>query len=86
MKPEREKILVAGRLRLAIPQRLFFNLGGGQFGDALEADHRVAQIGDGGVAVLEIEAFEEFLAKSWVRPIRWNRVWNRASGCSAPEA
>ena len=53
------KILIARRARLAVPQLFVFNLGGGELGDAFKAQHDVAQIGDGGVAVLEVEALEK---------------------------
>src|SRR5262249_24533198 len=49
------------RFRLAIPQRLLFDFGGGQFGDALEGEDGVPEVRDGGVAVLEVEALQEFL-------------------------
>ncbi len=68
------KILIARRFRLAIPKRLLFDLGGGQFGDALEAHHGVAQVGDGSVAVLEIEAFEEFLRIVGAHPFDGSRM------------
>ena len=37
----------------------WMGFGGGEFGDAFEAEGEVSEVGDGGVAVLEIEAFEE---------------------------
>ena len=38
-----------------------FNLGGGEFRHAFEAHHHVPQVGDRGMPVLEIEAFEKAL-------------------------
>ncbi len=55
------EILIARRFRLAVPQRFVFDLARRQFADALEAQHRMAQIGDRLVAVLEVEALEKTL-------------------------
>ena len=53
------EVLVAGGFGLAVPELLVFGFGGGEFGDAFEAEGEMAEVGDGGVAVLEVEAFEE---------------------------
>src|ERR1022692_1627260 len=55
------EILVARRLRLPVPERLLFDLGRGQLRKAFEAQHGMSQVGDGSVAVLEIEALQELL-------------------------
>ena len=67
--PDRRKILIARRARLPVPQLLVFNLGGGQFGDAFEAHHHVAEVGNGRVAVLEVEALEELLRVVRAHPL-----------------
>ena len=53
------EVLIAGRLGLAVPELFVLHFGGGEFGNAFEAERKMAEVGDGGVAVLEIEAFEE---------------------------
>ncbi len=54
------EVLIAGRLGLAIPELFVFHFGGGEFGDAFEAEGEMAEVGDGGVSVLEVEAVEKF--------------------------
>jgi hypothetical protein len=39
---------------------LVLGFGGGDLGDAFQADDHMAEVGNGGVAVLKVEAFEEF--------------------------
>ncbi len=53
------EVLIARGLGLAVPELFVFGFGGGEFGDAFEAEGEMAEVGDGGVAVLEVEAFEE---------------------------
>ena len=53
------KILIARRSRLAVPELFVFHFGGGELGNPFEAHHDVPQVGDGSVAVLEIEALEK---------------------------
>src|SRR4051794_3245130 len=60
-EPGPREILVPRRLRLPVPQRLGLDLRGRKLRQALEAEHRVAQVGDRSVAVLEVEALEKFL-------------------------
>ncbi len=53
------EILIARGAGLAVPQLFVFDLSGGELGDAFKTHDDVAQIGDGRVAVLEVEAFEK---------------------------
>ena len=69
------EILITRAARLAVPELLVFYLGGGQFGNAFEANGDVAQIGNGGVAVLEIEALQKF--RGIVRADPLDRIANR---------
>lgn len=53
------EVLIAGGFGLAVPELFVFGFGGGEFGDAFEAEGEMAEVSDGGVPVLEVEAFEE---------------------------
>src|SRR5690242_6905410 len=63
------EILIARAARLAVPELLVFDLGGGELGHAFKADRYMAQVGDRGVAVLEIKAFEKFRRVMGADPI-----------------
>ena len=56
-----EEILVAGGAFLAVPARLVDEDDGGQQAEALDGEGDMGQVGDGAVAILEIECIEELL-------------------------
>ena len=56
-----EEVLVAGGALLAVPALLVDEDDGGQEAEALDGESDVGQIGDGAVAVLEVEGVEELL-------------------------
>ena len=64
----RPEVLVAGRLRLAIPERLVLNIDGGELRDAFEADDDVAEVGDRGMPIVEVELLPELLRRVAVDP------------------
>ena len=53
------EILVAARFRLPVPELLVFDFDRRKLRDALEAEDRMAEVGDRGVPVLEVEAVEK---------------------------
>jgi hypothetical protein len=63
------EVLIARRSRLPIPELLVFDLSGSEFGDAFETHRQMAEIGDGRVTVLKIEAFEKTLGVMGPHPI-----------------
>ena len=69
-EPGLREVLVARRLGLAIPERLFFDSGGGEFADAFETDDGVAKVGDRGVAVLKVKTLEELLRIVGAHPVQ----------------
>ena len=78
------KILIARRFRLPVPERFGLDLRSGQLADAFKTHDGVPQVGNGGVAVLKVKAFQEFFANCECVPIPWNREWNRETGCNEP--
>ena len=56
-----EEVLVAGGALLAVPARLVDEHDGGQQAEPLDGEGDVGQVGDGAMAVLEIEGVEELL-------------------------
>src|SRR6185312_12280539 len=74
------KILIARRLRLAVPQHFIFDLTRRKFAYALEAKRRMAEIGNRLMAVLEIEAFEKLLRVMRLHP--FDRLANRIRGAA----
>src|SRR5579863_1981384 len=63
------EILVPGRLRLPIPERFVFDLARGQFADAFEAQHGMAQIGNRLVPILEVITLQKILRIMRADPI-----------------
>ena len=57
---ELREVLIAARLRLSVPQALVLDMDGGELRDVLEADDNVAEVGDRGMTVLEVELLPEF--------------------------
>ena len=78
------EVLVAAGAGLAVPQGLVFELDGGNLADALEAEREVAQVGYGGVAVLEIEVLHELAGVVGKHPAEGLLKRGPASGCSGP--
>ena len=54
-----QQMLAIGRALMTNPKLLILDLSRGEFGDAFKADGDVTEVGDGSVAVLEVEALEE---------------------------
>ena len=63
------EILIAGGFGLAVPKNFILHFAGGKLADAFKAEHGVAEIGDGLVAVLEVETFEELLGIVGADPV-----------------
>ena len=55
------EVLVAGGALLAVPALLVDERDGGEEGEALDGEGDVGEVGDGAVAVLEVEGVEELL-------------------------
>ena len=64
------KVLIAARFRLAVPQRLVFEPDRGEFGDVLEADDDMAQVGNRSMAIVEIELVPEFFRRMAMHPAK----------------
>ena len=64
------EVLIAAGLGLAVPQLLVFDFDRGEFRDDLEAEDTVPEIGDRGVAVVEVEAIEELLGTVSANPFQ----------------
>ena len=62
------KVLIAAGFCLAVPQGLVFEPDRGEFGDVLEADDDMTEIGDRGMAIVEIELVPELLRGMAMHP------------------
>ena len=60
-QPERAEVLVAGGALLAVPALFVYQGDRGEQDEALDGEGDVGEVGDGAMAVLEVEGVEELL-------------------------